>query len=112
MGNNAVNVNTYYQATQDLTVRGSDWLWAVFAVMLLSAIVVTVWSQMLPKGQRVFHQLGVIILVTASIAYFSMASALGRAVIPTEFAGADGFPAGTTRSIWVSLTQISESDDL
>jgi hypothetical protein len=75
--------------------------------MLTSAIVVTVWSQMLPKGQRVFHQLGVIILgmskfnsdcpcpvclrkpVTASLAYFAMASALGRAVIPTE-------------SIWVS----------
>jgi len=100
MGNNAVNVNTYYQATQDLTVRGSDWLWAVFAVMLASAIGVTIWSQMLPKGQRVFHQLGVIILVTASIAYFSMASALGRADIPTEFAGANGFPAGTSRSIW------------
>jgi hypothetical protein len=25
MGNNAVYVNTYYQATQDLTERGSDW---------------------------------------------------------------------------------------
>jgi hypothetical protein len=37
-------------------------LWAVFAVMLASAIGVTIWSQMLPKGQRVFHQLGVIIL--------------------------------------------------
>jgi hypothetical protein len=32
-----------------------------------------------------------------------MASALGRVAIPTEFAGADGFPAGVTRSIWVSL---------
>ena len=30
--------------------------------MLTSAIVVTVWSQILPKGQRVLHQLGVIIL--------------------------------------------------
>jgi hypothetical protein len=29
MGNNAVSVNTYYQATQDLTVRGSDWLVAL-----------------------------------------------------------------------------------
>jgi bacteriorhodopsin len=100
MGNNAVNVNTYYEATQDITEHGSDWLWACFAIMLLSALVTIVWAQMLPQGQRVFHQLGVIILVTASVAYFCLASALGRAAIPTEFAGANGFAAGTTRSIW------------
>jgi hypothetical protein len=55
--------------------------------MLLSALVTLVWSQMLPQGQRVFHQLGVIILVshhvfikafsnvfqvTASVAYFCL----------------------------------------
>lgn len=100
MGNDAVYVNTYYQATQDLTQRGSDWLWAAFSVMLLSGLIVLVWSHMVPKGQRVFHQLGVIILFTASVAYFSLASALGRVAIPTEFAGANGFPAGTTRAIW------------
>jgi energy-converting hydrogenase Eha subunit G len=90
--------------------------------MLLSALVTLVWSQMLPQGQRVFHQLGVIILVshhvfatgfsdaqvTASVAYFCLASALGRAAIPTEFSGANGFAAGTTRSIWVSLTKKDE----
>jgi bacteriorhodopsin len=36
-----------------------------------------------------------------------MASALGRVAIPTEFDGANGFPAGTTRSIWVSVKQNS-----
>jgi len=35
--------------------------------MLLSALVTLVWSQMLPQGQRVFHQLGVIILVSYHI---------------------------------------------
>jgi bacteriorhodopsin len=62
MGNNAVNVNTYYQATEDLTEHGSDWLWAAFAIMMVSDIIVFAWSLTLPKGQRVFHQLGLIIL--------------------------------------------------
>lgn len=51
---------------------------------------------------------------TASIAYFCMASALGRVPIPTEFAGANGYPAGTTRSIWVSQkilhTKVANTD--
>jgi bacteriorhodopsin len=80
--------------------------------MLLSALVMVVWSQMIPQGQRVFHQLGVIILVTASVAYFCLASALGRAAIPTEFAGANGFPAGTTRSIWVSVANLDARQKL
>jgi bacteriorhodopsin len=62
MANNAVNVNTYYEATEDLTEHGSDWLWAAFAIMLVSDLIVLAWSMTLPKGQRVFHHLGLIIL--------------------------------------------------
>lgn len=48
-----------------------------------------------PRGTRLFHQLAVIVLTTASIAYFSMASNLGATPIAAEFRG------GETRQIWV-----------
>ncbi|CAL1704516.1 unnamed protein product [Somion occarium] len=38
-----------------------------------------------PRGTRLFHQLGIIILTTASLAYFTMASDLGAAPVPVEF---------------------------
>ena len=49
-----------------------------------------------PRGTRLLHQLVVIVLTTASIAYFSMASDLGATPITAEFRG------GETRQIWVS----------
>lgn len=76
--------------------QGSDFLWAVFALMASTGIATTFWSYRLPAGQRVFHQLGSAILFTgrqmtmddfsqsyivvylATIAYFSMASDLGK----------------------------------
>lgn len=54
----------------------------------------------LPRGQRVFHQIGLIILTTASIAYFTLASNYGKAIVPVEFSHANGFPVGSGRSIW------------
>jgi bacteriorhodopsin len=87
-----------------LTNGASDWLWAVFAVMALSDLVVIFWSHKvsygmflvaynmslthLPsqrsKGQRVFHQLPIIILTTSTIAYYVMASSLGRAGVDAK----------------------------
>ena len=52
----------------DLTVQGSDFLWAVFAVMLATGLGVTAWSYTLPAGTRAFHTLSVIVLITASVA--------------------------------------------
>lgn len=43
---------------------------------------------------------GLIILTTASIAYFTLASNYGKAVVPVEYEGANGFAVGTLRSIW------------
>jgi len=98
-GNQAVIVNPPTGASQHITSHGSDWLWAVFAIMLFSDFVVLIWHFMIPRGQRVFHQLSMIILTTAAIAYFTMASDLGFANIATEFSGG-GFPADTYRQIW------------
>lgn len=104
-GNDAINANSQTQNSPDgvsqehLTTHGSDWLWAVFAVMLFSDLVILVWHFFVPRGQRVFHQLAVILLTTASIAYFSMASNLGYASIATEFGGV-GAAVGALRQIW------------
>lgn len=83
-------------SNSDITINthGSDWLWAVFAIMLFTDIGMIAWMATLPKGRRVFHHLAIIILTTASIAYFSMASNLGGTPIETEFF------QRATRSIW------------
>lgn len=77
-----------------LTEHGSDWLWTVFAIMLASDLGFIVWHWRLTRGQRVFHQLPILILTTAMVAYFSMASNLGAAGIETEFR------TKGTRAIW------------
>jgi len=99
MANDALQVNLADNSQLGITVHGSDWLWAVFAVMLFTDLIVIGWHFTIPRGQRLFHQLGAIILTTAAIAYFSMASGLGYTPIATEFAHL-GYPVGTLRQIW------------
>jgi len=67
--------------------------------MAVSDLLVLAWSFTVPKGQRVFHYLAMIILSTASIAYFSMAADLGFANIATEF-GHGNLPYNVPRQIW------------
>ncbi|ORX41179.1 hypothetical protein BD324DRAFT_640780 [Kockovaella imperatae] len=97
--NHAIDTNPPNGTDIHITRRGSSWLWAVFSIMAVSDLIIIGWHFMVPRGQRVFHQLAAIILTTASIAYFAMASDLGFAAITTEFSG-HGFPAGTYRQIW------------
>jgi len=94
MTNSAVTTNP---PNSDITInnRGSDWLWAVFAVMLVSDLGMLAWTFIVPKGRRTFHYLSVFILTTASIAYFAMASDLGGTPIPVEYRDVP-----YTRSIW------------
>ena len=49
IGNDALKANKTV-ANADLTTKGSDFLWAVFAVMLASALGTTVWAMFLPGG--------------------------------------------------------------
>ncbi|KAK9893679.1 family A G protein-coupled receptor-like protein [Cystobasidium minutum MCA 4210] len=84
MANNVLEVNPPY-ADAHITTRGSDFLWAIFAVMLATAIGVTAWGMTRPVGTRAFHWFGAAILFTASTAYFSMASDLGAVPVAVEF---------------------------
>ncbi|THH18897.1 hypothetical protein EW146_g2184 [Bondarzewia mesenterica] len=71
-------------ANLHISTHASDWLWTVFCLMALSFLIVLVRSFMRPKN-FIFHQFALIILITASLAYFSMASDLGHAPITVEF---------------------------
>ena len=89
----------------DITPQATDFLWAVFAVMLATTIGIIVYANfVVPKHQRAFVYLSAAITGTASIAYFSMASDLGGTPIEVEFL--NGFDLNRTagriptRSIW------------
>ncbi|KAI0831234.1 family A G protein-coupled receptor-like protein [Trametes gibbosa] len=83
-------------ADRHITAGGTDWLWAVFAIMLLSDLVMVFLTFRRARGTRLFHQIAVIVLTTATIAYFSMASDLGATPITAQFQrGGAG-----TRQIW------------
>jgi bacteriorhodopsin len=92
-------------ANIDINNAATNWLWAVFAIMLASTLAFLFRSWRRPIGTRLFHQLPLLILTTASVAYFSMASDLGSAAVRAEFPR--GATPGVTRSIWVgSLTRM------
>lgn len=105
-GNNALEQNPTV-ADIDITVRGSDWLWAVFSIMGLSFLGVSFYTFLrIPRGERAIAYCASIVLATASIAYFSLASDLGATPITVEFLHGSWAQSGTgingmpTRSIW------------
>lgn len=64
-----------------ITTHASDWLWAVFAIMLLSLLVSLFWTGLGRHRNRIPYQIPIVVLTVSTIAYFSMASDLGFAVI-------------------------------
>jgi bacteriorhodopsin len=87
MGNHAIedNRDVFRTATLEITTNGSDWLYAVCAIMGASTLAVMALSFTRPRTHRLFHYLSALILFTASVAYFSMGSNLGQVPIPVEF---------------------------
>lgn len=89
----------------DITSQATDFLWAVFAVMLFTTIGILFYANfVVPKHQRAFVYLSAAITGTASIAYFALASDLGGTPIQVEYL--NGFDLSRTggriptRSIW------------
>jgi bacteriorhodopsin len=105
MGNNALNVNPdhgYYDGTSDIniTTHGSDWYWAVTAVMAASTIAFIGLSFTVPRRNRIFHYITASITLVAAIAYFTMASNLGYTPIAVEFQRSNPRVSGTYREIF------------
>lgn len=103
--NNALNTNPNvfnYPLSSDIniTTHGSDWYWAVTAVMAVSTFVFIGMSFTVPRRNRTFHYITAAITLVASIAYFTMASNLGYAAIPVEFVRSNPKVAGIYREIF------------
>jgi bacteriorhodopsin len=117
--NNALATNpndAYYTGASDIniTTRGSDWYWAVTAVMAASTIGFIAHSTRVHRTRRVFHYITAAITLTAAIAYFTMASNLGYTPIGVEFHRSDPKVRGAYREIfyvryidWVITTPVS-----
>jgi len=102
--NNALNVNgnTVNGATADIaiTTHGSDWYWAVFAIMTVSTIAFAGMALMKHRSHRIFHYITAGITMVAAIAYFSMASNLGFTPIAVEYQRSDPRVHGVYREIF------------
>ena len=83
-----------------ITVRGSDWYWAVTAVMTVGWMAVLGHSLTKPGTHRIFHYISAGLLMVASVAYFSMASNLGFTPIAVEFVRSNPVVAGRYREIF------------
>jgi bacteriorhodopsin len=102
--NNAVSENGFMVNSQGVdihqTVRGSDWYWAVTAIMAAAALVFAGLSIKQPRTNRTFHYLSTGICLVAALAYFTMASNLGWTPIDVEFTRTDHRVSGRSRQIF------------
>lgn len=89
MGNNALANNGFTNGSgtvnNHITTHGSDWYFAVCAVMAFSTIIFMGLSFGKSRSERIFHYITASITMVASIAYFCMGSNLGWAAITVEF---------------------------
>jgi len=82
--NDALKINPPYGDLHHLTTHGSDWLWAVTAVYILSFLIVAGLTYFAHNGEKIFHYLFTISLFVGSISYFAMASDLGSTPVETS----------------------------
>lgn len=103
MSNNALNVNGFTNTVMTdnhITVRGSDWYWAVTAIMTASTFAFVGLSFTKDRPHRLFHYITAAITMVAAIAYFSMAANLGWTAIQVEFVRSNPKVGGLMRQIF------------
>ncbi|KAF5628394.1 plasma membrane YRO2 [Fusarium sp. NRRL 52700] len=81
--NDALDVNPQ-SGDARLSDAGSDWLWAVTAIYIVSFLACFALSFKPRNNERIFHYLFTIALFVGAIAYFSIASGIAYSVIPTQ----------------------------
>ncbi|KAI2631955.1 family A G protein-coupled receptor-like protein [Hypoxylon sp. NC1633] len=79
--NDALSINPP-SGDEELSVNGSDWLWAVTAIYVVSFIAFYATSFVARSGEKIFHYLFTIALLVGSISYFAIASDLAYEVVP------------------------------
>ena len=85
---------------ETITVRGSDFYFAICAIMGLTSLTVMGLSYTKPRTDRIFFYITAALNFTAFIAYFVMGSNLGWAPIDVEFRRSDPKVNGANRSIF------------
>jgi len=103
MGNGALEANGFTNTVtvnNHITVRGSDWYWAVCAVMAVAAIAFLGLSFTKPRNARLFHYITAAITLIGAVAYFSMAANLGWTGIAVEFERSSKKVSGHMRQIF------------
>jgi bacteriorhodopsin len=100
--NNALNINPDIGGRADIsiTTHGSDFYYAICAVMGTVALTVMGLSFLKPQTDRIFFYITAALNATACIAYFSMGSNLGQVPITAEFQRNDPVVRGVTREIF------------
>ncbi|KAI0011732.1 family A G protein-coupled receptor-like protein [Xylariaceae sp. FL0662B] len=69
-------------ADENLTTNGSNWLWAVTAIYIVSFLTVFAFSFFARAGEKVFHYLFTVALFAGSVSYYTIASGLGSLPLP------------------------------
>jgi len=105
-GNQALTTNQVVgpQADLSITNHGSDWYWAVCAIMTVSTLTFMGLAFTKPKTHRLFHYITAAITLVAAIAYYSMAAGLGQTPIQAEFVRPNSmtvYAAGTREIFYV-----------
>ncbi|MCJ1452242.1 ion channel activity [Mycoblastus sanguinarius] len=104
-GNDAIHANGDHSVnggTSDIAItnHGSDWYFAVCAVMFVSTIAFAGLSFTKPRPHRIFHYITASITMVAAIAYFTMGADLGETGIKPEFMRSNPKVAGNLREIF------------
>lgn len=104
MANDAIRVNgnTAQGIAADIaiTVRGSNWYWAVCALMTVATLVFYGMSFTRPRSHRLFHYIIASITLISAISYFTKASNLGWTAVPVQFVRSNPKVAGFLRQIF------------
>jgi len=98
----SLNTNTVNGRTADIaiTTHGSDFYFAICAVMGFAGFAFVGLAQRKARRDRLFHYLTAAVVFVAAIAYFTMGSNLGFTPIRVEYFRSDPEVAGTYRSIY------------
>jgi bacteriorhodopsin len=83
-----------------ITVRGSDWYYAVMSVMGTTMLLIIGTGLLRPRTHRIFHHILAAVAMVAMIEHYSMASNLGWVPIDVEWQRSDRLVAGINRQIW------------
>ncbi|OKL61373.1 hypothetical protein UA08_03706 [Talaromyces atroroseus] len=95
-GNDALTVNPAVGVTESLSQHGSDWLWAVTALYIVSFIGLLSVCFAVRESDRVFHYILTMALLVGSVTYFAQASDLGWTAIDQ----AEHLASGASRQIF------------